>query len=78
MIKLTKPKRARPMKPRWGRCPDCLSVLALWAVNSRGHLDLYYELGCSHCQEIKFEQHAETCECHECKSGIPKCHRIQS
>lgn len=37
-----------------------------WGAASRGDGDIYDEIGCDRCAEVKDEQHASYCRCADC------------
>jgi len=51
---------------RYGLCPDCGAPLENWGAASDGDGDIYDEIGCSQCEEIKEKWHATYCRCPEC------------
>lgn len=50
----------------YGYCPDCGYPLHNWGAASGGDGDIYDEIGCDFCQEVKREEHAEYCTCEMC------------
>lgn len=75
----TKPKRAKPTRPAFGRCQDCHSVLqSLGLAPAKDFAEIASEIYCPVCNEIKAHLHAEDCGCSDCRAGIPKNHRIQT